>query len=282
MDELFQREIINSMTWSFSRINAFGGSEKEKGCPYEWKCNYIDCIPQEGNAYSDFGGFVHKCLELFFKGELNIFNIEDYYKEHYLDNVVHDFPKNKYKDLAVEAYESGLAYLQTVMDITDEYDIRGVEQKITTQIDGHDFIGFIDLLLKRKDNGEIECWDHKSTRLKILKNGNISKTDQWHWESFKRQQLLYSKWVKETYGKFPARLRWNMFRMNKILTYEFNESDYNAAVKWAADTIKEIEKETEFPPNPDNYYCSVLCGYRHSCPYRPISSEQKGDTSEIY
>ena len=40
--------------------------------------------------------------------------------------------------------------------------------------------------------------------------------------------------------------------------------------------------ETEFPPNPDNYYCSVLCGYRHSCPYRPISSEQKGDTSEIY
>ena len=67
----------------------------------------------------------------------------------------------------------------------ENYEILGVEEKVEFTINGKDFIGYIDLLVKDKKTNEIIIIDHKSASLKILKNGKISKSDQQHFLEFK-------------------------------------------------------------------------------------------------
>ena len=54
MSNAEDRFIIDSMTWSFSRLNF--------SCLSEWHRHYIECEPQEQNFYAEFGSLVHECI----------------------------------------------------------------------------------------------------------------------------------------------------------------------------------------------------------------------------
>lgn len=43
--------------WSFSKLSAF------ETCPMGFRLQYLDRVPSEGNAFSDYGTFCHKLLE---------------------------------------------------------------------------------------------------------------------------------------------------------------------------------------------------------------------------
>ena len=69
-------------------------------------------------------------------------------------------------------------YLDNIDLDLDSYEILGVEKKVEFELFGKRFVGYIDLLLRDKQTDEIIIVDHKSASIKILKNGNISKSDQ--------------------------------------------------------------------------------------------------------
>ena len=260
MDEL--EFLLDTMTWSFSRLNSFWG------CKYEWKLHYIDCNRAENGFFSEFGSLMHEILEKYAKGELSLFELNQYYEEHFNEAIPHDAPPNKYVDIRQSYYEKGLEYLDNIDLLTEEYEVLGVEKKVTFQIDGRDFIGFIDLLLRHKETGEIVILDHKSASIKILKNGNISKSDQEHFKEFKRQLYLYSIPIIEEYGHVDS-LKWNLFKEQKWIEIPWEQEDYDEAIQWARDTIAAISKETEWNPNPDLFYCRYLCGQRNAaCEYK--------------
>ena len=269
--------LLDTMTWSFSRLNSF------YNCPYEWKLRYIDCNKSENGCFGEYGSLIHKILEKYEKGELSLFELNDYYEEHFSESVPHDAPPNKYVDIKQSYYEKGLDYFNNIDLDLDKYEVLGVEKEVRFQIAGKDFIGYIDLLLKEKETGKIIILDHKSASIKILKNGKVSKSDQEHVREFIRQLCLYAIPIIEEYGHVDE-LWWNLFKDKNWLKMPFNKEDYNEAIQWAEDTLKLIETEKEWlPNNSSSYYCNYLCGQRNNaCEYKIKLYSNKNDVNNKY
>lgn len=256
--------LIDLMVWSFSRLNSFGH------CPHEWKMHYLCGQYGMGSAMAQFGSFVHHILEMYLKGELDLFELPIYYDDHYAENVTLSFPHNNYVDLADKYYHQGLEYFENFDWDLSDYDILGVEKEVRFEYQGYQFVGYIDVLLRDKRDGKLVICDHKSSTLKFLKNGNISKTDIAHFEEFKKQLLIYSHAVMQEYGEGSVKaLQWNLFRLGKIYTIPWSKREYEEAMKWAVDTIAQIRAETEWRPAPSAFYCRELCSQRNNaCLYK--------------
>ena len=265
------------MTWSFSRLNSF------YNCPYEWRLHYMDCNKSENGFFGEYGSLIHKILEKYEKGELSLFELNDYYEEHFSESVPHDAPPNKYVDIKQSYYEKGLDYFNNIDLDLDKYEVLGVEKEVRFQIAGKDFVGYIDLLLKEKETGKIIILDHKSASIKILKNGKVSKSDQEHVREFIRQLCLYAIPIIEEYGHVDE-LWWNLFKDKNWLKMPFNKEDYDEAIQWAEDTLKLIEAEKQWlPNNSSSYYCNYLCGQRNNaCEYKIKLYSNKNDVNNKY
>lgn len=256
------RKILESMIWSFSRVNSIGS------CLYAFYLHYIANYPEEENGFAQFGTVVHETIEKFLKGELDIFSAVEYYRERYPEVVTCDFPPNKYVDLGEKAYSLGEAYFSNIDFDFDRYEILGVEKELKFNIGKYPFQGFADAVYRDRETGDIILRDHKTSSFKYLKNGNISKTDQPHFLDFKRQEYLYCIPLIEEYGKVD-KLSWNMIRDQRIIEIPFNEDEYKEAQEWAINNIETIMNETLWlPDTSSSYRCQVLCGQRSGCPYR--------------
>lgn len=268
------RFLISLMIWSFSRLNSY------YLCPYEWKQKYLLGKHGLSSAMAQYGGYVHRIFEAYLKGELGLFELPLYYEEHYAENVTLPFPPNKFTDLSQKYYDQGLNYFTNFDWDLDDYEILGVEKKIEFEYQGYDFVGFIDLLLRDKSDGKIIILDHKSTILKRLKSGGVSKTDRPHFEEFCKQLLIYSHQVMAEYGEDSVKsLQWNMFRDRSFIAVPWNREAYEEAMQWAVDTIHLIEKDTEWRPSEEflkaqkegkwpSFYCMRLCSHRNECQYK--------------
>lgn len=256
------RFIVDQFVWSYSRLTSFND------CPYAWYQKYINCESGVGNAFASYGTFCHKLLEQYANGDIDIFTISQAYEEGFDDAIPEDFPPNKYVDLRQKYYDAGVDYFENIDLPIDEFKVIGVEKKVEFTIAGKKFVGFIDLLLEDKDNGELILCDHKSACLKFNKNGSISKGDSNHYLSFKRQLYMYSKPLIEA-GYKISRLKWNMFRSQQWIDIPWDEKEYNETLDWAEKTLSEIENETSYAPNPDFYFCNYICDQRECCEYRP-------------
>lgn len=262
--------IIGTFVWSFSRLNSFANS-----CKYEWYKHYIECEKMKGNFYGAGGGFCHKILEKYENGELDMWDLPQYFEDNFVAEVPYDAPYNRYKDLRQDYYDKILDYFNNIDLPIEDYEILGVEKKVEFNIDKYPFIGFIDLLLRDKNDGGLILCDHKSASIKKLKSGKISKSDQPHFLEFKHQQYLYSKAIKEEFGENSIKeLWWNMFKDRDWIKIPFNEKEYQEAIQWGLDTIHDIENETQWEPNISVFYCKNLCGLEY-CQYR-----DKKDTEE--
>ena len=266
--------LLDTMIWSFSRISSFDT------CPLEWYLHYIKCWPTMESAQAQYGGLQHKIHEMYFKNEIGLFDLPQYYKDNYNDIVTAQFPNNKFVDLADSYYQTGLEYWENFDWDLDDYEILGVEKKLKYEYGGYTFIGYIDLLLKDKSDGKLVIVDHKSSKLKFKKNGDISKTDEDHYKSFKKQLYLYSHPLLKEYGEDSVKaLEWNLFRCNKHHRIKWNRKEYEATMKWALDTIKHIKSEREWGVCKElteaqlnhkypGFFCMNLCSVRNRCPYK--------------
>ena len=264
MDNVSNRFIIDTMEWSFSRLSAYCQ------CPYSFFLHYVECVEGEENFFSQYGSFVHKILEKYAKGELSLFDLVSYYEKHYCENVICPAPPNNYVDLGQSYYDKGLDFLENIDLDLENYEILGVEKEVKFTIGKYKMVGYIDLLLKDKATGDITVLDHKSGSLKIKKNGEVSKSDEEHFKSYKRQLYLYSIAVEKEYGVKPKYLQWNLFKDRKYVTIMFDEKEYEEAKQWVLDTIYAIENDTKWLPNPNFYFCHNLCDMRNcACEYKP-------------
>lgn len=255
--------IVDNMLWSFSRLNSF------YNCPHEWYEKYIMCQYGENGFFGEFGSCCHSVLEGYAKGEISLFEISQAYENQFRETVIHDAPPNKYIDIRQSYFNKGLDYFNNIDFELDKFDILGVEKEVRFKIGEKDFIGYIDLLLREKDTGKIIIVDHKSASIKFLKNGKVRKSDRDHVKEFVRQLCLYAIPVIEEYEKVDE-LWWNLFKERKWLKIPWTTEIQDEAINWAINTIRLIENETEYPCNPDYYYCWNLCSQRNNaCPYKP-------------
>lgn len=255
--------LLTTMQFSFSRINYT--------CLYEFFLHYIQCNKGIESFYGQGGSFAHSILEKYAKGELGLFDLAPYYVDHFDEAVTMDAPYNKYKDLREDYFLKCLAYFENIEELPEQYEILGIEKEVHFEINGHPFVGYIDLLLRDKNTGEIIILDHKSGSLKLLKNGQVSKSkkEQEHFLEFKRQLYLYSIAVIEEYGRVD-KLCWNLFKDGNVLTIPWKQDEFDEAKTWAAEQITYLydRNDDDWPPLEnagDDYYCQNLCGMREIC-----------------
>ena len=271
----------SNTTYSFSRLSAFHQCKKEYYLNYAvsvYECK--DCgklfweqkdqpahscpscggsslkvLKKKNNAFAEYGSFVHELMEKTAKGELAEYELLSIYEEEYPVYVPSEFPPNSFTDLAESYYMDGYRFLMNFEGVGEDYETVDVEKHFTADFDGFSLQGFIDLLLKDKD-GSFVVWDWKS------KKKFASKAEQ---AKYAHQLYLYSKYVFDTYGVFPKTLIFYHFRADKPTVIKFDEKAYKEALKWASDTVKEIEKNTDYPCTVDDFYCKNLCNWRHVC-----------------
>jgi len=279
--------ILDGMRWSFSSVNTYNT------CPQAFRLGYLDALPKVNNAFSDWGTFMHSLMESYFRGKLEFFELSQAYVDGYDDNVVCDFPYNKFCDLGERYYTAGKNYLDQFDGLFEEYEVLGVEQRVKLDIDGRPFVGVIDLLVETPEG--IWVADHKS------KNAFKSKREQ---AEYARQLYLYAIYVKEKYGKWPTKLVFHMLRSGgELVEIPFVEADAMAARQWFLDTIDAIYADIGFESTPNrirkelkelrnrldgknikfddykkqkkkleaalkgtSFFCENLCGSREVCP----------------
>lgn len=241
---------IENIRWSFSRINSFDN------CPYGWHKTYVLKEKGENNAFAEFGGFCHDILERYALGELMEWDLLDEYTNNFKASINYDFPYNRYVSLEESYYNDGYNYFKNFNGFGNDLEVVGAEIEIEILLEGkYKLIGYIDLLLKNKD-GDYIVLDHKS------KAKFTNKKEQ---AEYAKQLYIYSQYVKETYGKFPKLLIFNMFRKGQVVEIPFNETDFEGAINWAIETIEDIGKISEFKAKQDKFFCSNLCNHRNTC-----------------
>ena len=253
---------LDNMIWSFSRIHMW------EQCRYAFYLKYIEKPDGIDNFWAENGRAVHSTLEGYFKGNIPLNEICEYYIKLY-DTICCE-TKQSVMDKCFE--ECANFFSEYDFGFIDKYEILGVEKKCDFRIGKYNFTGYIDLLLKDKETGEITIFDHKSSQFPFKKNGvDILKNCQENFESYKYQMYLYCKQVIDEYGSYPDKITWLHFRDQKLATIDFNIDEYNATLKWATDTIKKIYRDSEFKAMESFMLCEKLCDFRDGdCDYKEL------------
>lgn len=215
---------------------------------------YIKCLKTLDSSFGQWGTFGHTIFEKYYKKELDFYELSDYYAKNYYDIVNIKFPPNAYVDLNEKYYNVGKNYFENFEGLYDNSEILGIEQEVNLNIEGYEFTGFIDLILK--DDKGIFIVDHKS------KSKFATKKEK---NEYLIQLYLYSIYIYEKYGKYPYKLVFNMFRENDIIEEKFDIKALENAKKWLKDTIDEIYNDMEFKANKNEFFCDYICGCRLNC-----------------
>lgn len=253
------KEILDEMTWSFSRIHLY------ETCPYAFYKKYIEKTVGEDNYYAENGSLMHETIMKIIKEELSLEDAPAYYIEEY-ENIC-----SKTKTSTMEnTFEKCLNYLCTVETLDKEkYEVIWIEEKIYFKIKKYNFTGYPDLILRNKKTGEIILVDHKSLDHFLKKDGTVLKNQLENFNAYKHQMYLYCKWIKEKYGLFPSKIVWNHFKDDGQLTIiDFSENDYDETLEWAEKVIKRIYKDKLFKENKSYMQDYVLCEFRNDCEYK--------------
>lgn len=210
MGNLSYKPLIDDMTWSYSRIEAFND------CPYRFFLKYIKRCKDSDKFYASYGSFIHKLIEQFYRNELN--------KDEMLMTFLTDFSKEvrgiRPKDTTVQKYiEAGCEYLKGFSAFP--FNMIDVEKRVEFSLEGYNFIGFIDYLGEK--NGKIYIVDNKSRDLKPRSNRENPTVKDKELDLMLRQLYIYSIAVEQEYGVLPEALCFNCFRTGVFIKERFDK-----------------------------------------------------------
>jgi hypothetical protein len=283
------------MIWSFSRTNSF------HNCAYSWYLSYIECADKESNFFAEYGLLVHATLEKYFKNELEVYELAQWYQDNYSEFVKTPCPpfpvgmENTY-------INNGLEFFENFDFPKDEYEILGVEDDFVIDLFGIPTIIKPDLYLRHKVTQKTVLIDYKSSIL--FKPTNSEKNSVMLWcgdeqyrHTFKaadkkeklleyvRQMYLYCYGIQKHHGIQIDEIRLWFIRQGMELRFPFKPEKCDEALGWYKEEISKIKLEEDFKPITDGlsdkelkqvaYFCGQLCNFRSWCPYRANIGEQK-------
>ena len=243
------------MTFSYSRLSAFDS------CRYKWLMKYIFGIAKlEDGFFSSYGTFMHDILAKFYRGEGDADALVSYYLENYFAQVTGKPQKNS---TAINYFNAGLDMVSNLQPTDKE--ILGVEKEVYWTLDGREYIGYIDLILRDKDG--IIIRDHKNRDLKPRSNRKKPTKSDEELDSYLRQLYLYAIPIKELYGEYPVSLEFNCFRTQDQIKEPFKMDNFEKTKQWSIDKADEIEKTDYWNPTIDYFGCKYLCDIKRECEY---------------
>jgi hypothetical protein len=248
----------DAMKFSYSNVNSF------TNCKYGCKLTYLDVKDRGQNFYSEFGSFVHLALEKFFKGELESFELADYYKSNYSENVKSKLPKFL-QNSAQGCYDKGLYFFENFTFDKDKYEILHIEDGINTEKDGIKVIVKPDLILRDKTNKKYVLYDYKTSD--PYKNGKLDKKKI---EEYLNQMYLYCyfMWMEKQIA-IDKIMIW-FIKPNEVMEFNFDPMKAQEVYEWFIDGVNNIKNEEDFEANNSNkFFCNILCSVSDFCEFKP-------------
>lgn len=252
--------IMSDWTWSYTRVKAF------EQCPHSF---YLKYLVREGpkvqNFFARYGDTMHKILRQFYEGGLT--------KEELPSEWITRFQNDVYGDVSAKLssnyFLQGLRYLEGIKLPSES--IVGVEREVHGIFSGHKAYGFVDLLKSDKEN-ELIVTDHKSKVLTPRSTKQHRKTDD-ELDEYQRQLYLYANMLRQELYKPVKYIEFNCFREGLTIREECELTKELAAVKWFQQMIQRIEKEEDFTPNINYFYCKNICDMRNVCEYAQYAND---------
>jgi hypothetical protein len=255
--------IVENIRFSHSSTSTFDT------CPYAFKLSYIERLPRESNFYAEFGSLIHACLEKYFAGDLEIYELSEYYNSQYDLFIVSPAPEFPYG--IMEKYKlQGQSFFDTFSFERDRYEVLLIEGKIDFDLNGNNMVAKPDLVLKEKKTGKVGMYDYKSaTPFRNGKKTGKEIVDTKKIEGYYNQMYVYTYALRK-YKSIPV---------DEIILW-FTRPDRRIAIPWILETetaainrisaiIERIKKEEKFSfNNTSQYFCNELCGVRQFCEYR--------------
>lgn len=241
--------VLDEMVWSYSRINSY------HTCKRMFYLTYITSVDRRNNFFGQYGSFVHEILEMYGKDKLKLEDIVSYYEDNFDKYITEKAPPNKYVDLRDSYYKKGKKYLDKFDGFANEVVAIEKELKFIIELSNRKitFTGFIDKI--EKCEGEFEIIDYKS------KSDFVSEEEYKH---YLIQLYLYSIGVKICYDKYPSKLTFDMFKIDKVIEHDFVLEEMESAKKWVEDTLNDIYIDETFEKKSnktyDDFFCKYICG----------------------
>lgn len=261
--------------YSYSQLSSFDE------CKYGFYLQRIEGIEEESsNAFAERGSLIHDLLDRWAKKILTKEQMLDEYEQRYSNEVITAWPRlQASKGYAKKAYENGIQFLKN-FDEFEGYEVISAEEKFKLNLkltngEERPFIGIVDMILRDLKTNDIIVCDHKS------KSMSSFKKDQ---DKMYRQQLLYSTYIKEKFGKFPEILMFHLFNENGVKPQRlFSQEEYDESLEWATKQILGIEECSLIDwlecKEKSDYFCWNICGARKACP-NGIEPTHKKKTEE--
>lgn len=225
-----------------------------------WFLKYIRHYKEPPGFYSSYGSFMHKLIELYYRGELSKEEMSTRFLLGFQTEVEGERPQAS----TVEKYiRCGLEYLNSFKPFP--YNMIDVEKKVKFEIDGIPFVGIIDYLGEKY--GELYIVDNKSRDLKPRSHRAVPTAKDKELDSMLKQLYIYSEAVKYEFGAYPKALCFNCFKSGAFIEEPFDPEAHKQALEWAVKNIEDIKKTELFYPRVDYFSCTNLCGLRDECCY---------------
>lgn len=248
--------IISSMRWSFSRANSF------HNCPFGWKLNYIECVDKVDNFFAEYGILYHEILEKFFGGELEIYELLDFYIDHYSEYVKSPPPPYPV-GMSDKYYNAGIDFFENFDFDKSLYEVVFIEAEINVTLNNYNVVVKPDLVLREKKTGKYLLFDYKTAD--IFRGKTTPNKEKI--EEYKKQMYLYCWGIEQKYEfQIDEVILW-FVRIGRDYTFQYDKNECQNALKWFEDEIHKIETEEDWKATPSQYFCSNLCGVRNICEY---------------
>lgn len=253
------KDRVNEIVFSYSGLSSF------ESCRHAWYLTYVEEKERSGNFWADFGLLVHETLEKFFLGEMEAFELSQYYLDNW-DRVVINTPPYFVK--TKEYKEQGLKFFERFTFNKSDYHILVIEGKSDAIHDGVNLVVKPDLIIQHKETGKKYLLDYKSSL--IWKNG---KMDNKKWDGYKKQMSMYSAFSGHDIDEV-----WVWFIRDEEKEFEkFKpaKKDLNNIRKWISKTVEEIKSEEEFKPTIEPFFCEHLCSVNFACKFYSKQENKK-------
>ena len=246
---------INEKRFSYSSLTTF------ETCKHGFYLTYIDTTDErENNFFAEYGLLVHEGFELFFKGELEAFELADFYDDNYDKFVVHSPPffvkEHVYK-------KQGHDFFENFDFVKDNYEVLVVEDVYDVDLLSYNLVIKPDLVIKEKSTGKVILLDYKSSL--IYKNGKLDKKKV---EGYRKQMTMYATYLKTVNIVVDEVWIWFVRQPDEpFYRFEISNEEESGVVEWIDTTIKDIKSEVEFEPTIQKFFCQNLCSVSSRCEY---------------
>ena len=243
------------MVWSYSSMNSF------KTCKKMFFLSYIEKNKnRDGNLFACFGNLAHFVMEEYFKGNVEVYELDKLFKDNYDKFITYNAPvalqKFNYED---NTKDKLLKFFNSIEIDNLAYEPICMEDKIEYEIDGIKIVIKPDLIIRRKSDGKVILWDYKTSNYKKESHAEYAYQCSLYAKIYEIVTGIHVDEMNILYFKETVKPRGKPIIYGRFVPLEYDE---NVLERFISD-VKDIFNAETWEANLDDFFCQNICSFRN-------------------